>query len=86
MKEGVNAGSTGDRRNLPGANANIGPSFVAQAVADGRTLLATASYFSTIPLIESNLEYSHKQLTPVARFGVSPFIYVVPGKASAARN
>lgn len=70
--------------NRPGANANIGPAFVAQAAADGRTLLATASYFSTNPLIESNLQWSPKQLIPVARFGFSPNIYVVPGKASAA--
>lgn len=70
--------------NRPGANANIGPAFVAQSPADGRTLLATASYFNTNPLIESNLQWSPKQLIPVARFAISPNVYVVPGKASAS--
>lgn len=70
--------------NRPGANANIGPAYVAQAPADGRTLLATASYFSTNPLIESNLQWSPRQLVPVARFGISPNLYVVPAKSSAS--
>lgn len=70
--------------NRPGANANIGPAYVAQATADGRVMLATASYFSTNPLIEKNLQWTPKQLTPVARFAISPNVYVVPGKASVA--
>jgi tripartite-type tricarboxylate transporter receptor subunit TctC len=70
--------------NRPGANANIGPAYVAQAPADGRVLLASASYFSTNPLIEKNLQWSPRQLTPVARFAVSPNVYVVPGKSSAS--
>jgi hypothetical protein len=72
--------------NRPWANANIGPTFVAQAAADGRTLLATASYFNTNPLIEINLQCSPKQLIPVARFGGSTSMYVVLGKASATKN
>lgn len=67
--------------NRPGANANIGPAFVAQAPADGLTVLASASYISTNPLIESNLQWSPRQLMPVARFAVSPNLYVVPGKS-----
>lgn len=70
--------------NRPGANANIGPAFVAQSPPDGRTLLASASYFSTNPLIESNLQWNPQQLVPVARFAISPNLYVIPGKASAS--
>jgi tripartite-type tricarboxylate transporter receptor subunit TctC len=68
--------------NRPGANANIGPAYVVQAPADGRVLLASASYFSTNPLIEKNLQWTPKQLMPVARFAISPNVFVVPGKAS----
>lgn len=70
--------------NRPGANANIGPTFVAQSPPDGRTLLASASYFSTNPLIESNLQWEPRQLIPVARFAISPNVYVVPGKAAVS--
>jgi tripartite-type tricarboxylate transporter receptor subunit TctC len=68
--------------NRAGANANIGAAFVAQAPPDGRTLLASASFFSTNSLIQKNLNWNPKQLTPVARFAISPNLYVVPGKAT----
>jgi len=70
--------------NRPGANANLGPAHVSRSAPDGRTLLATASYFSTNPLIESELGWDTKKLVPVARFAVSPNVYVVPGKASVS--
>ena len=70
--------------NRPGANANIGTAFVAQSAPDGRTVLASASYFSTNPLIESNLQWEPKQLVPVARFAISPNVFVVPGKLALA--
>jgi len=70
--------------NRPGANANLGPIHVSRSAPDGRTLLATASYFSTNPLIESELGWDTKKLVPVARFAVSPNVYVVPGKASVS--
>jgi len=70
--------------NRAGANANIGAAVVAQAAPDGRTVLASASFFSTNSLIQKNLNWSPKQLTPVARFAISPNLYVVPGKSSSA--
>jgi tripartite-type tricarboxylate transporter receptor subunit TctC len=69
--------------NKPGANANIGPAFVAQAEPDGLTLLATASYFSANPLIEANLQWDPKKLVPIARFAASPNLFVVPSSSPA---
>jgi tripartite-type tricarboxylate transporter receptor subunit TctC len=68
--------------NRAGANANIGAAVVAQSPPDGRTLLASASFFSTNSLIQKNLNWTPKQLIPVARFAISPNVYVVPGKSS----
>lgn len=70
--------------NRPGANANIGPMVVMQSPPDGRTLLASASYFSSNPLIESNLPWDPKKLAPVARFAVAPNLMVVPRASRAA--
>lgn len=70
--------------NRAGANANIGAAHVAQSPPDGRTLLASASFFSTNSLIQNNLNWSPSQLTPVARFAISPNVYVVPAKSEAA--
>ena len=69
--------------NRPGANANIGPALVVQAPPDGRTLLASASYFSSNPLIEAKLQWDPKSLVPVARFAMSPNIMVVPRSSPA---
>ncbi len=69
--------------NRPGANANIGPALVMQAPPDGRTLLASASYFSSNPLIEAKLQWDPKNLMPVARFAISPNIMVVPRSSPA---
>ena len=68
--------------NRPGANANIAPAFVMQAAPDGQTLLASASYFSTNPLIEKNLQWDPKKLMPVARFATAPSVLVAPGSGS----
>lgn len=63
--------------NKPGANANIGAAAGAQAPADGHTLLATAAYFTTNPVVESGLRWSPEQLAPLARFALSPSVVVV---------
>lgn len=63
--------------NRPGANANIGPAFVAQAAADGHTLLASSSYFTINPLVEKSLQWQPERFVPVARFAVSPNLVVV---------
>lgn len=69
--------------NRPGANANIGPAYVAQAAPDGLTLLASASYFSTNPVIEPNLAWDPKKLVPIARFAASPNMFVAPASSPA---
>ena len=67
--------------NRPGANANIGPTVVAQAAADGQTLLATSSFFTINPLVEKNLQWDPKRFVPVARFAVAPNVIVVPASS-----
>ncbi len=67
--------------NRPGANANIGPTVVAQADADGQTLLATSSFFTINPLVEKNLPWDPKRFVPVARFAVAPNVIVVPASS-----
>lgn len=63
--------------NRPGGNANIGAAAVAGAEPDGYTLLSSSSYFTTNPLLEPKLRWSPEQLTPVARFALSPSAVVV---------
>lgn len=65
--------------NRPGGNANIGAAAVAGAAPDGRTVLASSSYFTTNPLLEPKLRWSPDQLTPVACFALSPSALVVGG-------
>ncbi len=64
--------------NRAGANANLGPQAVAKAAPDGYTLLASATYLLTNPMLESELRWQPKDLVPVARFTVSPNFVVVP--------
>ena len=78
-------GTTFVVENKPGAHANVAAAYVARAPSDGHTLLATGNYITTNPQIEANLAWSPKQLTPVARFSVSPNVLVVP-KASPYRT
>jgi tripartite-type tricarboxylate transporter receptor subunit TctC len=69
--------------NRPGANANIGPTVVIQSPPDGHTLLASSPFLSSNPLIQSNLPWDPKKLSPVVRFAVSPNVLVVPKSSSA---
>jgi tripartite-type tricarboxylate transporter receptor subunit TctC len=68
-------------QNRPGGNANIGPGIVAQAPADGYTLLASSGALIVNPLLESNLGWSVKQFTPIARFVQSANVLVVPSSS-----
>ena len=71
--------------NKPGANANVGAAHAARASADGRVLLASGNYITTNPQVEASLAWSPQQLTPIARFALSPNVLVVP-KASPYRT
>jgi len=64
--------------NKPGASTTLGAGFVAKATPDGYTVLAaTTSTLSVLPNIMKPPYDSVKDLTPVAAFCVSPFVYVV---------
>ena len=59
--------------------------YAARSPADGRALLASGNYITTNPQVEANLAWSPQQLMPIARFGLSPNVVVVP-KASPYRS
>lgn len=71
-------------QNRPGGNANIGPGLVAQAPADGYTLLASSGALIVNPLLESGLGWTVKQFVPVARFVLSANVLVVPASSKLA--
>ncbi len=64
--------------NRPGANANIGPSIVAQAAPDGYTLLASSSATVINPVVDSKIGWSRQSFVPIARIGQSASLIVVP--------
>ncbi|MBL8384663.1 MAG: tripartite tricarboxylate transporter substrate binding protein [Burkholderiales bacterium] len=67
----------------PGAGANIAAEFVANAPADGYTLLVSAPYLINNPLLESGLRWQPKQFAPVARYALSPSFMLVPANSPA---
>lgn len=71
--------------NKPGANGNIGSSYVAKAAADGYTILYNTSSIALSPALYKKLTYDlNKELTPVALTAVVPLALVthkdVPAK------
>lgn len=52
--------------NRPGANADLGTAIVGTAKPDGYTLLASATYFSVNPLLETGLAWKASDFQPVA--------------------
>ena len=67
----------------PGAQANIAAEFVANAPADGYTLLVSAPYIINNPLLEAGLRWKPADFVPVARYALSPSFILVPMTSSA---
>ena len=67
----------------PGASGNIGADAVARAEPDGYTLLVSASFLNTAPMMEKNLSWRIEQFTPVGRFSLSPSYFAVPANSPA---
>ena len=68
--------------NRPGASTTLGTQLVAKSTPDGYTLLvATTSTLSVLPSVMKPPYDTLKDLTPIAAFCVSPFVYVVSGES-----
>lgn len=71
-------------QNRPGADANIGPRVVAQAEADGYTLLASSNATVVNPVMEPKLNWSTRDFVPIARYAQAPSAIVVPASLKVA--
>jgi tripartite-type tricarboxylate transporter receptor subunit TctC len=61
----------------PGAASNIGTEYAAHSAPDGYTLLITVSSNTINSTLYSNLNYNFsRDLAPVARVGITPFVVV----------
>jgi len=70
--------------NRAGASGAIGTDFVANAPADGHTLLFTATSHGTVPALRKNLPFDPvKSFTPVALAATSAMAFVVASDLSA---
>jgi tripartite-type tricarboxylate transporter receptor subunit TctC len=63
--------------NRPGASTNIGTAAVANAQADGYTLLLTSISFAANPSLYRKLAYDQKDFAPIALIANSPSILVI---------
>jgi len=63
--------------NRPGASTNIGTATVANAPADGYTLLLASIAFTANPALYRKLSYAQKDFAPIALIANSPSILVV---------
>src|SRR4051812_37098314 len=61
----------------PGASTNIGTAAVANAPADGYTLLLTSISFAANPSLYRKLAYRQQDFAPIALIANSPSILVV---------
>ncbi len=67
----------------PGAQANIAAEFVANAAADGYTLLVSAPFIINNPLLQTGLRWQPKDFVHVARYALSPSFMLVPANSPA---
>jgi tripartite-type tricarboxylate transporter receptor subunit TctC len=63
--------------NRPGASTNIGTAAVANAPADGHTLLLTSISFAANPSLYRRISYSQNDFAPIVLIANSPSILVV---------
>jgi tripartite-type tricarboxylate transporter receptor subunit TctC len=64
--------------NRPGAASNIGTEYVAHSTPDGYTLLLTVSANAINASLYTNVNFDFaRDLVPVARIGITPFVIVV---------
>jgi tripartite-type tricarboxylate transporter receptor subunit TctC len=69
--------------NRPGAGSTIGTAYVAQAPADGHTILLTTSAYTTAPAVYSDLPYDPLAMVPVAMPSQSQFVITVGAEVKA---
>lgn len=67
----------------PGASGSIGAEAVAGAAPDGYTLLVSAPFLITSPMMQNNLRWKPADFVPVARFAQSPSYFLVPNQSTA---
>src|SRR5690606_2318652 len=69
--------------NRPGAGSTIGTAYVAEAPADGHTILLTTSAYTTAPAVYDDLPYDPLAMVPVAMPSQSQFVITVGSQVKA---
>ena len=70
--------------NRVGAGGLIGIDYVAKAIPDGKTFLFSATAFSTLAALRSDLPYDPiKNFSPIILLGTSPLVFVVTNSVPA---
>jgi tripartite-type tricarboxylate transporter receptor subunit TctC len=67
--------------NRAGANADLGTAIVATSKPDGYTFLASATYLTVNPLIETGLNWKASDLTPVAGLSRTFNLFMASGSS-----
>ncbi len=66
--------------NRAGATGTVAMAYVAQAPADGYTLMFTGSSYPIISLLMPNLPFTMDAFTPLSRLTIGPTLLCVPGQ------